>query len=170
MPRISAEQAGGQRVLAFLDMLSISEGTSTSKYTKDDGYDILVGGIKDAPGPFPKIFTDYSKHPNLKVTVNHAGLVSTAAGRYQALTGTWNECVAKYGFRGRFTPEAQDLFAVKKLTERGAMPFILAGNFAEAVKKCNKEWASLTGSPYGQNPHPIEFLIAAYKKSGGTLA
>ena len=56
-------------------MLTVSEGTSTSKYTKNQGYDVIVNGI----GGEPKTFTDYSKHPNILATVNNKGLKSTAA-------------------------------------------------------------------------------------------
>ncbi|MNF05427.1 hypothetical protein D3C80_2051560 [compost metagenome] len=44
-------------MIAFLDMLAWSEGTSTIK-ASDDGYNVLVGG---------KLFSDYSKHPKVKV-------------------------------------------------------------------------------------------------------
>lgn len=42
MARLTEFQAGGANVLAFLDMLAWSEGTSTIK-ASDDGYDVLVG-------------------------------------------------------------------------------------------------------------------------------
>lgn len=70
-----------KQMTAFLGTLGVSEGTSTSKYTKNNGYDVIVNGI----GGEPKTFTDYSKHPNVLVTVNSKGLKSTAAGRYQIL-------------------------------------------------------------------------------------
>lgn len=170
MARIGVKEAGGPNVLIALDLTAWSEGTSTSKYTKDDGYDIIVEGISTPPGPFPKIFTDYSQHPNLLVTVNNKGLKSTAAGRYQGLYGTWMECVKKYGFRGRYTPEAQDLFAIKKIIERGAMPAVLAGDFEQFILKCNKEWASFTGSPYNQNSHSMEKMLAQASRLGANKA
>ncbi|MCP6547965.1 hypothetical protein NL497_29765, partial [Klebsiella pneumoniae] len=48
MARISDSLAGSKNALAFLDMLAWSEGTSTSKHSRDDGYDVIVGGI-DSP-------------------------------------------------------------------------------------------------------------------------
>ena len=77
MPIITAQAAGGRKVLAFLDMLAWSEGTSISKYTKDGGYDVIVGGIDS-----PNTFTSYAAPPGVLVTVNSQGLKSTAAGRY----------------------------------------------------------------------------------------
>lgn len=163
MARITLAEAGHANILVALDLVAWSEGTSRSKYTKDDGYDVLVEGISGPPGPFPKIFTDYSKHPNIVVTVSlktNPVLKSSAAGRYQFLYGTWIEVVNKYGFRGRFTPEAQDLAAIKKFTERGAIEHIKAGRWEEFIYACNKEWASFSGSPYNQNPHPIGAMLA----------
>jgi muramidase (phage lysozyme) len=64
MARISAIQAGSRDALAFLDMLTWSEGTSTSPATALDGYDVIVTGIDGKP----EIFTDFSDHPLRKGT------------------------------------------------------------------------------------------------------
>ncbi len=167
--RMTEEQAGGRNILIFGDLTAWSEGTSTSPYTKDDGYDILVHGVNGPPGPYPKIITDYSAHPNIKVMVNNKGLYSTAAGRYQALYNTWMECVQRYGFKGRFTPEAQDLFFLKKITERGAIQHLKNGDWDKAILACNKEWASFAGSPYNQNPHTMEAMLIQVEKLGGKV-
>ena len=45
-------------VAAFLDLIAQSEGTSTSKATHDDGYDIIVSGVNGHNS-----FADYSAHP-----------------------------------------------------------------------------------------------------------
>jgi muramidase (phage lysozyme) len=59
MSRISAGNAGGKNVCAFLDMLAWSEGTRTSRYTKDGGYDVVVGSVDS-----PNTFNNYAGHPN----------------------------------------------------------------------------------------------------------
>ena len=138
---------------AFLDMLAISEGTSTSKFTKNNGYDIIVGGINS-----PNTFTDYSKHPNVLVTVNKAGLKSTAAGRYQSLFKWWKAYTEQLGLHG-FTPEVQDAIAIQQIKERKALPDIYAGNFESAIAKCSNIWASLPGNNYGQFQHPMSKLV-----------
>ncbi|WP_256205145.1 hypothetical protein [Pseudomonas sp. AAC] len=51
MPRISAGNAGGKNVCAFLDMLAWSESARTSRFTKGGGYDVAVGGT-DSPNTF----------------------------------------------------------------------------------------------------------------------
>lgn len=168
MPRISVEEAGSKNALAWLDLIAWCEGTSTSPHTRDDGYDILVTG--SPASAYPRSILDYSRHPNILVTVNaQKGLRSTAFGRYQFLYSTWDEGVRRYGFKGRIIPEAQDLMALKKTAERGALAAVHAGRFAEAIRKCNKEWASFHGSPYGQRTHSLEAMMAQLQKGGATV-
>ena len=152
MARISAADAGGPNVLAFLDMLAWSEGTSTIKGS-DDGYNVLVGG---------KLFTDYSKHPKVLVPLPRYGISSTAAGRYQFLARTWDAIVKSYAFKGRFIPEAQDLAAIKLLTECDALPLIKAGCIPQAIAKAAPIWASLPGAGYGQREHKLAALLGIY--------
>ena len=49
-----------KKLKAFFDLIAFSEGTSTSPYTKNDGYDIIVDGLNS-----PHIFEDYRGHPNI---------------------------------------------------------------------------------------------------------
>lgn len=152
MARISAALAGGPNVLAFQDMLAWSEGTSTIPGS-DDGYNVIVGG---------GLFTDYSRHPNQLVRLPRYGISSTAAGRYQFLNRTWLAIVRNYGFKGRFTPEAQDLACIKLLKECGALPHIVAGRIPEAIAAAAPIWASLPGAGYGQREHRLAALLEIY--------
>jgi len=154
MARLTATQAGGHNVLAFLDMLAWSEGTSTVAKS-DDGYNVLVGG---------SLFDDYSAHPRRLIELPRYDIQSTAAGRYQFLVGTWDAIVELYKFRGRFTPEAQDLAAVKLLEECGALASIQAGRVAEAISAAAPIWASLPGAGYGQREHDIGALLRIYRQ------
>ncbi|MDQ7987087.1 glycoside hydrolase family 104 protein [Pseudomonas sp. G34] len=154
MARLTAHEAGGANVLAFLDMLAWSEGTDhPNQRSIDDGYDVLVGG---------QLFTDYSKHPRVLVPLPRYGIKSTAAGRYQFLARTWDAIVENYGFIGRFIPRAQDLAAVKLLTECGALPHIQAGRISEAIAAAAPIWASLPGAGYGQHEHKLTSLLKIY--------
>jgi muramidase (phage lysozyme) len=150
---------------AFLKMLTVSEGTSTSKYTKNNGYDVIVNGI----GGEPKIFTDYSKHPNVLVTVNNKGLKSTAAGAYQILYKYWVAYKKQLGLKG-FYPEDQDAIAMQLIKECKARDDINTGRIESAITKCRSRWASLPGAGYGQFEHKMDTLVSAYKKAGGTVA
>ncbi|WP_145548570.1 glycoside hydrolase family 24 protein [Yersinia massiliensis] len=148
---------------AFLDMIGFSEGTSTSKHTKNDGYDIVVDGINS-----PKVFTSYSSHPNVLVTVNSKGLKSTAAGRYQLLNRWWAPYAELLKLKD-FSPESQDKIAIQQIKERGALDDIKLGNITAAIKKCSNIWASFPGAGYGQFEHNIQKLLLAYTKAGGVL-
>lgn len=163
MPRISAREAGGQNVLAFLDAIAWAEGTSTHPRTKDDGYDVIVGGIDS-----PDLFTDYGDHPNVKVKVNNKGLYSTAAGRYQQLYRYWPHYRAQLGL-GSFSPLNQDRVAIHLIKERRALEDVRAGRIEDAVHKCNNIWASLPGSKHGQPTKSLTTFLKVYQDKGGTL-
>jgi muramidase (phage lysozyme) len=173
MARISAERAGGANVLAFLDMIAWSEGTSTSKYTRDDGYDVIVAGLDLTPDDnnddAPDIFRDYSKHPGWLITVNRRGLRSTAAGRYQLLHRYWLAYSKLLGLPD-FSPVSQDLIAIQQIRERKALADIQAGRLAVAVTRCSNIWASFPGAGYGQREHGMPALAAQFIAAGGVLA
>ncbi|MFK3971204.1 lysozyme [Pseudomonas sp. NPDC087358] len=164
MARISEQAAGGRNVLAFLDMLAFSEGTETSRYTRDVGYDIIVGGIDS-----PNVFTSYADHPGVLVTVNHRGLKSTAAGRYQLLQRWWTAYRNLLALKD-FSPVSQDIVAIQQIRERGALPNIVGGHITDAIDKVSNIWASLPGAGYGQREHKLEDLIAWYIAAGGKVA
>jgi len=164
MARISEKAAGGCNVLAFLDMLSFSEGTVTSKFTRDDGYDVIVGGVDS-----PNTFTSYADHPGILVTVNTKGLKSTAAGRYQLLKRWW-EPYRKLLALKDFSPVSQDVIAIQQIRERGALDDVMVGNIAVAIGKVSNIWASLPGAGYGQPEHKLEDLLVRYTAAGGLVA
>jgi len=143
-------------VRAFLVMIRAGEGTSD-----EAGYRRHFGG---------KLFDSFADHPRIAIT---AGLgknkyTSTAAGAYQFLSRTWDEC-AKALKLPDFSPASQDLAAVFLIDRRKALDDVLAGRFDQAVAKCAREWASLPGSPYGQPVKTIEQARETYRIAGGVL-
>lgn len=94
-------------------------------------------------------FTDLSKHPNIKVPYGRT--FSTAAGRYQILYKTYVGLKMK-----GFSPEEQDQACIDLIKGRKAYADVLAGDWEAAINKCNKEWASLPNSPYGQPTHSMQ--------------
>jgi muramidase (phage lysozyme) len=128
-----ADKLADPQVLAFLALIRTGEGT-----TGVNGYRTMFGG---------GLFTSFADHPRTKVT--RSGYTSSAAGAYQFLPVTWDEMAAKYDLPD-FGPASQDVAAVGLIKRRGALADVLAGRFRAAIAKCNKEWASLPGSPYGQ--------------------
>jgi muramidase (phage lysozyme) len=156
---------------AFLDMLGVSEGTSTSKLTKDEGYDVIVTGTDETGRSTPEIFTDYSQHPfvNRKPKrINSKGLYSSASGKYQHMRVHWEHYRDQLKLPD-FGPESQDLWAIQLIRERKALPLIEAGKFNEAVKAVSNLWASLPGAGYDQPEHSIEKLLNVYLDKGGKL-
>lgn len=153
---------------AFLDMLSVSEGTSTSPITKNKGYDVIVTGADGKP----EIFTDYSIHPfangRKSKVINSKGLTSNASGRYQHMLKDYAHYSKQLGLKD-FGPISQDLWAIQLIRERGALPLIDAGDFVLAVKRVSNLWASLPGAGYGQPEHRIEKLVAAFRSAGGVM-
>ena len=71
-----------------------------------------------------------------------------------------------YGFAD-FSPMNQDLGAVALILGRKALDDVIAGRFEQAVIKCNREWASLPGSPYGQPVVTMAKARQVYEAFGG---
>lgn len=141
---------------AFLAVIRKGEGTAD-----EAGYRRHFGG---------RLFDSFVDHPRVVIT---AGLganqyTSTAAGAYQFLARTWDGLVKRYGFAD-FAPRTQDIAAVALIDGRKALDDVLAGRFAQAVHKCNREWASLPGSPYGQPVKTQAQAEATYRAHGGLM-
>jgi lysozyme len=139
-------------VRAFLAMIRVGEGTAGP-----DGYTTFFGGSH---------FSDLSKHPN--VAHSGGGYTSTAAGAYQFLYSTWQQLAAQYGLPD-FSPASQDIGAVGLIKQQGALADVMAGRIATAIRKCNRIWASLAGSPYGQPTLTMADDLANFVNAGGNL-
>lgn len=164
MAAIDTRTAGSREVVAFLDLIAFSEGTSLSPITRADGYDVIVTG---ADGP--RIFSDMSDHPfaggkpGIVVRVGPPKLISTASGRYQLLARYWPGYKAKLGLRD-FEPMSQDLVAIQQIRERHALQHIVAGEIEVAIALVSNIWASLPGNTYGQGGHTLATLMEEYPK------
>lgn len=119
----------------FLMLITFTEGTDRQKTP----YNELFGFTN---------FEGFAKHPEILIKASNYS--STAAGRYQILKGT-----AKMLKMKDFTPESQDLAAIKLIKNAKAYDDVIAGNWEKAIEKTNKVWASLPGSPYGQPTHKM---------------
>ena len=134
-------------VRSFLDMISAAEGTTKH------GYNTLFGGGKmESLADHPRQlfdFTETTGRPNK----------TTAAGRYQFLSNTWDEQAKKLGLPD-FGERSQDLAAVNLLQERGILSDVLQGNWESAVKKSGPIWASLPSANYPQPRQSQEFVMS----------
>lgn len=142
-------------IKAFLHTIRVGEGTADP-----DGYRRHFGG---------ELFDSFADHPHKPITKNLGGkpITSTAAGAYQFLARTWDECEKALGL-GDFSPANQDIAALYLIDRRKALDDVIAGRFNDAVAKCNREWASLPGSPYGQPVRTWEQARATYAAAGGS--
>ena len=114
-------------------VIHVGEGT-----TGDKGYTTLFGGGQ---------FTDLSKHPDQVVSAS--GYNSSAAGKYQFLTPTWNEARDALGLKD-FSPESQEKAGRFLTQRRGVDPdkvYTNFNDFKDAIDKLAPEWASL---PYSK--------------------
>jgi muramidase (phage lysozyme) len=150
---VSSSSAGGawqlpRTVHAFMDTLAYSEGTK-------DHYNYIFTFVT---------FNSYADHP--RKVICSGKLCSSAAGRYQFLSKTWDPLAADLGLKD-FTPPSQEIAGVELVRRAGAYELALKSdkyaNFTAAVGKLNTIWASLPGSPYGQPTHTIAALWKAYQ-------
>jgi muramidase (phage lysozyme) len=144
-------------VHGFLYMIRAGEGTSD-----EGGYRRMFGG---------GMFESVADHPRTPVTrpMGTTTITSTAAGAYQFLSKTWDECVRALALPD-FSPASQDIAAVYLIERRKALDDVIAGRVETAIQKCNREWASLPGSPYGQPTRTTAQALAVYAQHGGTTA
>lgn len=140
---------------AFLDMISVPEGTSSS-----DGYRICFTGRRC-------VSTDFSAHP--RQIFRSGRLVSNAAGRYQFLSGTWDMCKQALNLPD-FSPVSQDRAAIFLIKRRGALGDVDAGRLTRALEKTSWEWASLPPGRYGQPSISFDRAKQLFKSFGGVLA
>ncbi|MBR7734368.1 glycoside hydrolase family 24 protein [Acinetobacter nosocomialis] len=158
---------GSPNVRKMLDLIANAEGVQ-------HGYNTLFGNER---------LDDLSTHPNIKKQFKQTdGQIknTTAAGRYQFLSDTWNGVAKQLGLKD-FSPKNQDIAAVALLAQNGALPSVLKGDFKTAVQKSGVTWASLPSSPYAQpkrswkdlgisNPAREDYqsqaskIVAAYKQ------
>ena len=160
MPSITAAQAGGAPLLALLDLVAYSEGTSP--ITQDGGYDVIVSGVDGG-----SIFTSYVDHPFAlgrdPVVVRESPLLeSTAAGRYQILLRYWHAYKAQLSLPD-FSPLSQDRVALQMMREVGASSLVLDGDVEGAITACASRWASFPGNTYGQGGKSMTELLEKYQ-------
>lgn len=121
----------------MLDLLSYTEGTMKN------GYYTAFGGGR---------LQDLSDHPRYSMAFTQTDgkqNKTSAAGRYQFIKDTWDGVARQYGLRD-FSPQNQDLGAVALLAQNGALPYVLKGDWGNAIARSGRTWASLPSSTYAQ--------------------
>lgn len=160
MAVLTSTEAGGQNVLAFLDMIAVSEIGTRLLTVSDDGYNVIVGSTPQAP----ILFSDYSKHPRQFQKEQN----SDAAGRYQFMGRYWDHYSRQLNLPD-FGKRSQDIWALQLIKECRALDLIKGGLFADALHACRSRWASFPGAGYGQHENKRADLEAAYRDAGGRI-
>lgn len=145
---------------AFLTMIAVSEGVQD---IGDHGYNVIVGSTPAKPN----LFDSYADHPRRLIQLR-PGLASTAAGRYQILSGIYDAYKLRLKLTD-FSPAAQDAIATELIRERGAIPLVTTGDIPAAVARCSPVWASLPGNSYGQRQTALASLVESFQGAGGVL-
>lgn len=166
-----ADLARKPEVRAMLDTIGFTEGTGTN-YGKVVNGEVIGRNKKDMgfdadlkPGAKNVTTMDMSQHPNVKVQVNK-NLVSSAAGRYQFLSNTWNNLSKTLGLPN-FHASTQDIAAVQLMKDRKMIEPLLNGDLKTAVNRGAGEWASLpkadgNGAYAGQKAKSFEAIEQRY--------
>lgn len=161
MAKITAHEAGGVNVVAFLDMIAWSElGPGLMTAATDDGYRVCVGSTASRP----ILFADFAKHPRLRSDAQN----SDAAGRYQFMGRYWEHYRDQLRLPD-FGPLSQDRWAIQLMRECGALADVVAGRLSAAVAKCRSRWASFPDAGYGQHEHSLADLQRAFIAAGGEV-
>lgn len=153
-------------VKAFLATIAASEGTASG-----DGYRVCYGYRHKLQSfaDHPANTGEWKGEPLDNLGPKYAGKVSTAAGRYQIIRGTWNNARKALALAD-FSPMNQDAAACWLIRGAGAMSDVQAGRVADAISKCRKIWASLPGAGYGQPERKLSTLLDVFTAQGGALA
>ncbi|MQZ31934.1 glycoside hydrolase family 104 protein [Acinetobacter haemolyticus] len=133
-------------VRKMLDLIAKTEGVA-------HGYNTLFGNQR---------IENLSAHPNIrKQFTRKDGKIeyTTAAGRYQFIIPTWRNLAKQLGLSD-FSPRSQDIGAVALLAQNGALPYVLKGDYLNAVKRSGSTWASLPSAPerYSQPKRGWDFV------------
>lgn len=153
MAIITAEQAGGQNLVTFLDLIAWSEGAD---------YNTIVTGLNG-----PETFSDFAEHPfehRAPQLIRHVPLLtSTAAGRYQLLLRFWRVYKEQLHLPD-FSPLSQDKVALQQIHERRATDLIDQGKIEDAIHACSNIWASFPGNHYQQGGKSMQALLDKFQE------
>lgn len=124
-------------VRKMLDLISYTEGTQAN------GYHTTFGGGRQL-----SLANHENRRKSFKQTDGKTN-VSSAAGRYQFLKGTWDSLAKQYDLKD-FSERNQDIGALALIAQKGQLERVVAGDIKGAVSKLGGVWASLPSSTYKQ--------------------
>ena len=128
---------GNPNVRKVLDLISYTEGT------QGNGYYTTFGGGRQS-----SLATHENRRKSFKQTDGKTN-ISSAAGRYQFLKGTWDGLAKQYGLKD-FSERSQDIGALALIAQKGQLERVVAGDIKGAAANLGSVWASLPSSTYKQ--------------------
>lgn len=131
--RLKALRDSNPQYKIFLDTISKAEGTWGK-----DAYSTTFGGGK----------SDWKKGKDKTVRKN-----SSAHGKYQFMNETWKRLSDELGLEG-FSPEEQDIAALKLAEEKKALKHIDDGDMEKAIYAAAPVWAALPKDASGKSFYP----------------
>lgn len=160
-----------RNIAAFLTVLQQAEGTAGrgDPYRVCYGYSHTISDMSDHPAVTGEWRGQVLSDSMCALAGFGPGCVSSAAGAYQIIKGTWLGLRNALGLPD-FSPASQDAAAVELIRRRGALEDVKAGRFAQAVTKCRNEWASLPGNYAKQGQRSIGQLAEWFTNAGGVYA
>ncbi|MDJ0556723.1 MAG: glycoside hydrolase family 104 protein [Microcoleaceae cyanobacterium MO_207.B10] len=118
------------RIRAFLDTISVTEGTAGPQ-----------GYYRQYTGSHFSSFEDHPREMKCGINIKNEQLCSDAAGRYQFLSTSWDLFASQVKAKN-FGPTYQDRVAVELIRDKGALEDIEEGRIEEAFKKLYMVWPS----------------------------
>lgn len=163
--------AAANNLAAFLAAIRRAEGTASAvdPYRVCFGYSHTIADLSDHPAITGEWVGQRLPDAMCQRAGFGPGCVSSAAGAYQLIKGTWRQVRDALGLAD-FSPLSQDMAAIELIRRRGALADAQGGRFAAAVRKCRNEWASLPGNYAGQGQRSMDQLAAWYAGAGGSFA
>jgi muramidase (phage lysozyme) len=170
----SVQDILNRNVDALLDAIVWAENYPVD-VVSGDAYRTFYGGAK---------FSDMSDHPVITREMQRVELperycraagyrgkcYSTAAGALQINVPTWLDFRNRGPYLPDFSRESQREIGRRILNSIGAIKELQNGDFAGAVSRASKRWASLPGSSAGQGGKSFAFVKQKFLDAGGTLA
>lgn len=130
------------RIRAFLDTISVTEGTEGPQ-----------GYYRQYTGTHFSSFKDHPREMRCGISIKNEKLCSDAAGRYQFLSTSWDLFAPTVGAKN-FGPTYQDRVAIELIKDKNALEDIEEGRIEEAFRKLYMVWPS-----FGETATDVERLM-----------
>jgi len=165
--RAVAKAIGGDASVDLPTIIDAGDGIHPKSYVPVAKKAIELGGMSPtigAGGNWVNRSYKFADHP--RVVLGPTKLRSSAAGAYQFMPDTWDDCVRALKLSD-FSPENQDKACIWLIQTRNALDDVKQGRFYVACDKVKGIWASFKGAGYKQRELDFKTLYGFYQEAGG---